>query len=485
MRPDGGRAVPWELHDIGVDRLLRPTASSGWRVKAAGALGAAALVIAAHRVGRRSGVSTAECHATLPGDDLVPQPLWTSTRPRPFRHRRNGSGRGSSRWAIPRIAPAGTRRTGSIVCSGASTRAALSGCGPSFSTWRLVIAWRTAPTDPCSSRSWRSSPARRWCFTPRGTCSTRALGLVLLGVSPRPCKGGRDPADDQSARLVRPPVGAARCRSADRRRRLREREQHAPWNQAARGEHRTTRADRASEGGEVSTLAAITDYGVSAREWMRMATHHRLARPADNVGSMLGFRDGTRSRVFRETVVVGAPTADPVLLVIRFRLAFLDDLGPLHAGFRRECVIHSPLFAGFRGFRSKLWLEDENTRIYRGVYQWDGEKDAAGYAARMVGLLAPFSNRGTARSHVVPGLTRSDYLLDPDVTTGGASDGWWRLAHRATGRGRPEAAASRARGQPGYRRCANSCRMKSPARRRMRRVSRCSCVVTGTGLHPA
>lgn len=94
-------------------------------------------------------------------------------------------------------------------------------------------------------------------------------------------------------------------------------------------------------------------------------------------------------------------------------------------------MIHSPLFAGFRGFRSKLWLEDENTRIYRGVYQWDGEKDAAAYAARMVGLLAPFSNRGTARSHVVPGLTRSDFLLDPDVTTGGASDGWWRLAHRA------------------------------------------------------
>lgn len=143
----------------------------------------------------------------------------------------------------------------------------------------------------------------------------------------------------------------------------------------------------------MSTLAAITDYGVCAREWMRMATHHRLARPADNVGSMLSFRDGTRSRVFRETVVVGAPTADPVLLVIAFRLAFLDDLGPLHAGFRRECVIHSPLFAGFRGFRSKLWLEDENTRIYRGVYQWDGEKDAAAYAARMVGLLAPFSNR--------------------------------------------------------------------------------------------
>ena len=51
--------------------------------------------------------------------------------------------------------------------------------------------------------------------------------------------------------------------------------------------------------------------------------------------------------------------ADPVLLVIAFRLAFLDDLEPLHAGFRHECLIHTPLFAGFPGFRSKLWLGDD------------------------------------------------------------------------------------------------------------------------------
>jgi len=116
-----------------------------------------------------------------------------------------------------------------------------------------------------------------------------------------------------------------------------------------------------------------------------MSAHHRPERPADCVGVMLTFRDGTTSRVFRETRVVGATTADPVLLVIGFPLAFLDDRGPLHAGFRRECLIHTPLFAGFRGFRSKLWLADDDTRLCRGVYQWDGAKDAAIYAARMVG----------------------------------------------------------------------------------------------------
>ena len=130
-------------------------------------------------------------------------------------------------------------------------------------------------------------------------------------------------------------------------------------------------------------------------------------------------------------VVVDAPSAEPALLVIAFRLAFLDDVELLHAVFRHECLIHTPLFAGFSGFRSKLWLGDDDTRIYRGVYQWEGAAEAAAYAGRMVGLLAPFSTRGTARHHVVPGLPRAEYLRDPDLTSGGELDAWWRLAHPA------------------------------------------------------
>ena len=182
----------------------------------------------------------------------------------------------------------------------------------------------------------------------------------------------------------------------------------------------------------VRGVAAIEDYWGCAREWARMSAGHRLTRPIDHVGDTLTFADGTTSRVFRETLVADVATSAPALLVIKFRLAFLDDLAPLHAAFRRECLIHTPLFAGFRGFRSKLWLDDDRTRIYRGIYEWDGAEDAAAYAARMVGLLAPFSNRETAEAHIVPGLTVSGYLTDPGATAGGAPDAWWRLAiHRA------------------------------------------------------
>lgn len=175
-------------------------------------------------------------------------------------------------------------------------------------------------------------------------------------------------------------------------------------------------------------MAAIADYGACAREWVHMCAQHRLRRPRNHLGTTLSFRDGTASRVFRETVAVGAPTDDPVLLVIAFRLVVLGRVPALHAVFRHECLIHTPLFAGFPGFRTKLWLEDAGTRVYRGVYQWEGVEDAVAYATRMVRLLVPFSAAQSARFHIVPGLARSAYLRDPDATSGRESDGWWRLA---------------------------------------------------------
>ena len=177
----------------------------------------------------------------------------------------------------------------------------------------------------------------------------------------------------------------------------------------------------------MSALAALGDYAASVHAWVRMASSHELVQPSEHLGARLAFADGTTSTVFRETRAVDVTTDEPTVLVIRFRLALLDDLAPLHLGFRHECVLHTPLFAGFPGFRSKLWLDDRDTRMYRGVYQWDGFDAAVAYAGRMVGLLAPFSNRHTARFHVARGVRLTEFLLDPDATSGEESDAWWRL----------------------------------------------------------
>ena len=137
---------------------------------------------------------------------------------------------------------------------------------------------------------------------------------------------------------------------------------------------------------------------------------------------------GIKSGEFRETALRDGRTSDPVVLVIQFRLAALGSNPTLHAAFRRECVLHTPLFAGFPGFRSKLWADDVDTGVYRGLYEWQDTRLATHYAQRMVGLLAPFSNAGTARYHVVPGLRRDDFLSDPHAAAGGSADGWWLLA---------------------------------------------------------
>jgi hypothetical protein len=175
-------------------------------------------------------------------------------------------------------------------------------------------------------------------------------------------------------------------------------------------------------------VPAAADFARSAAAWGGLVASHRLTSPKANLGATLRFADGSSSFVFRETAVIGAPTSDPALLVIRFRLAALGSSRLLHAAFRRECILHMPLFAGFPGFRSKLWIDDVRTGVYRGIYQWQGRDLARHYAARMVALLAPFSNAETARFHIAEGLSRDEFLMHPGAAPMHGADGWWRLA---------------------------------------------------------
>ena len=105
--------------------------------------------------------------------------------------------------------------------------------------------------------------------------------------------------------------------------------------------------------------------------------------------------------------------------------------------------LHTPLFAGFQGFRSKLWADDVTTGVYRGVYEWDGAEAGRAYASRMVALLAPFSNADTARFHVVGGLRRDTFLRDPQAAPADGADGWWRLAEPVEPRPKSTSASTR------------------------------------------
>ena len=81
--------------------------------------------------------------------------------------------------------------------------------------------------------------------------------------------------------------------------------------------------------------------------------------------------------------------------------------------FRAESLLNTPLFVGFPGFVSKLWLTHDERGRYRGVYEWDDPSLADAYARALWWVLALVCPRGSIHYTIVPGRRRDDVLRDP------------------------------------------------------------------------
>src|SRR5215472_1423903 len=172
-----------------------------------------------------------------------------------------------------------------------------------------------------------------------------------------------------------------------------------------------------------AALRALAGCTVSTARLLRQ---HRLRLPARRVGTQLHFADGTSARVYRETVADRGATLDPCVLVVEFRLRAVRGWG--HTAFRWESLLNTPLFVGFPGFVSKLWLADDERGRYRGLYEWDGPQRADRYARALWRVLALVSVPGSIHYMVLPGLPRDEFLARPQGLAGAAADGaaWWR-----------------------------------------------------------
>ncbi len=161
---------------------------------------------------------------------------------------------------------------------------------------------------------------------------------------------------------------------------------------------------------------------------VRLLAHRSSHLPKEHVGLRLRFADGTSARVFRETVVDRPPPDQPCLLVVAFRLRVLR--GRWHALFLWECILNTPLFVGFPGFVSKLWLDRDERDRYRGVYEWEDPEGAQFYAQALWRVLDLVCPRGAIHYRVVPGLGRDDVLRNPQLLAAVAPEedtAWWRL----------------------------------------------------------
>ncbi|MFE9028399.1 hypothetical protein ACFYOA_19370 [Streptomyces iakyrus] len=167
--------------------------------------------------------------------------------------------------------------------------------------------------------------------------------------------------------------------------------------------------------------------------WALLACR-RIHLPRERVGTRISFADGTSARVYRETRLGSGLAKDPCTLVVAFRLRLVH--GPGHALFRAESLLNTPLFVGFPGFTSKLWLAHDEDGRYRGLYEWDDPRRAEHYARSLWRVLALVSVPGSIRYTVLPGLRRDEFLSDTSPVGDAAGDStpdWSRV----TGETRP------------------------------------------------
>jgi len=160
---------------------------------------------------------------------------------------------------------------------------------------------------------------------------------------------------------------------------------------------------------------------------LQMLWRGDVRSPRRNVGRVLRFTDGTSAKVYRETIGSRTPT-DPCFLAVRFRLRGVHGWG--HVLFRAESLLNTPLFVGFPGFVSKLWLTHDEHDDYRGLYEWDGPRRAESYARSLWRVLELVSDPNSIDYEILPGLRRDAVVADPGLLdrfhSPVARSDWWR-----------------------------------------------------------
>lgn len=158
-----------------------------------------------------------------------------------------------------------------------------------------------------------------------------------------------------------------------------------------------------------------------------LLARRQIRMPREMVGREIMFANGTRSTVYRETVMRDVATSPRAMLSVRFRLRLIGSSTRGHALFRIESLFNTLLFAAHRGFHSKLWLTDRVTDYYRGIYEWQDAESAAAYAEVLRVVLSPWVQAGSFAYRVIDGIRRPELLegeVAPD-SSDAPEDLWW------------------------------------------------------------
>jgi hypothetical protein len=127
------------------------------------------------------------------------------------------------------------------------------------------------------------------------------------------------------------------------------------------------------------------------------------------VGRVFVMKDGQRFRAFRhlsqDTSKARAQTS-PAVFVARLEFArFSQGLNRLLSW------VPVPLIGGCPGFRHKLWMVNEETGCWQGVYEWESAEAVESYRRSLVfRTMKRRATPGSVACTVIPQTRMVDYL---------------------------------------------------------------------------
>ena len=123
-------------------------------------------------------------------------------------------------------------------------------------------------------------------------------------------------------------------------------------------------------------------------------------------GKRLVTDDGESFTIFRHMTKRAPPAPTTALFVVRFKFARFS-----HATNRWLSLIPVLLIAGYPGFRDKVWLVNEETEYWQGIYQWESTEAAEVYGrSHVLGIMNRRARPESGVSQGMPGTALRDFL---------------------------------------------------------------------------
>lgn len=131
----------------------------------------------------------------------------------------------------------------------------------------------------------------------------------------------------------------------------------------------------------------------SVGQYGRLIVSNQLHLRRNRLGQSYEIEQKGTYQIFRETVTTSNLQDVPVVLIVGFHLKFIGSNRFMHWLFQRCCILTTPFWSGFKGFRVKLWMVDPKTKNYLGIYQWLGKENAQIYVDILVKILRLVSTK--------------------------------------------------------------------------------------------